>query len=129
MTTLNVAARLAVEGDSANAYERYLAAAFSPWAAQLVELARRRNTATACSTPRAAPASWLATRRHAPARPVGSSVWTSMRDMLRVAHIGGRAVCPPIQWRHGDVATLPFADGTDSTSRAASKRCSSSPIP
>jgi SAM-dependent methyltransferase len=100
-----------VEGDSADAYERYLASAFSPWAAQLVELAGvgsgDRVLDAACGTGIVA--------RHAAARtgPTGRVVGVDINeDMLRVAASAAAAVRPPIEWRHGDVATLPFADGT-----------------
>ncbi len=100
-----------VEGDSAEAYERYLASAFSPWAAQLVERAGVRTADrvldAACGTGIVA--------RHAAARtgPTGRVVGVDVNDdMLRVARTAAAAVHPPIEWQHGDVAALPFADGT-----------------
>ncbi len=53
--------------------------------------------------------------RHAAARtgPTGRVVGVDVNDdMLRVARTAAAAVHPPIEWQHGDVAALPFADGT-----------------
>ena len=98
-----------VEGDSADAYERYLATAFSPWAARLVDLARVGSGMhvldAACGTGIVA--------RQAAARtgPTGRVVGVDINDdMLRVARAAAGDVS--IEWRHGDVAALPFADGT-----------------
>ena len=97
--------------DSAEAYERYLASAFSPWAAQLVDragvTAADRVLDAACGTGIVA--------RHAAARtgPTGRVVGVDINDdMLRVARAAAAAIFPPIEWQHGDVAALPFADAT-----------------
>jgi ubiquinone/menaquinone biosynthesis C-methylase UbiE len=98
-----------VEGDSADAYERYLAAAFRPWAARLVDLAEvhagDRVLDLACGT------GVVARRAAERVGPSGRVVGLDINDdMLRVARAApaGR----PIEWRLGNVANLPFDDGS-----------------
>jgi ubiquinone/menaquinone biosynthesis C-methylase UbiE len=93
-----------LESSSAEAYERYLASAFSPWAAQLVQLADvgagDRVLDVGCGTGIVA--------RHA-ARQASSVVGLDLnQDMLAVARSVSGDVRPAIEWRHGDASGLPF---------------------
>jgi ubiquinone/menaquinone biosynthesis C-methylase UbiE len=99
-----------LEGNSAEAYERYLASAFSPWADQLVALAGVREGErvldVACGTGIVA--------RHAVGRTGTSGAVVGLdlnADMLRVARTVAAAVRPAIEWREGNAAELPFPDG------------------
>ena len=99
-----------LEGNSAEAYERYLASAFSPWADQLVALADVREGErvldVACGTGIVA--------RHAAARTgaAGAVVGLDLNaDMLRVARTVSAGVRPAIEFREGNAAELPFSDG------------------
>jgi ubiquinone/menaquinone biosynthesis C-methylase UbiE len=96
-----------IEGDSAEAYERYLASAFSPWARQLTELADVRGgdrvLDVACGT--GIVARHAADRAGEAGRVVGVDV---NADMLRVARVVSAGVRPAIEWRRGDAAELPF---------------------
>lgn len=99
-----------IEGDGAEAYERYLAAAFSPWASRLADLAEIRDgdrvLDAACGTGIAA--RHAARRTGRSGRVVGLDV---NEDMLRVARAAAAGVTPAIEWRCGNVTGLPFADG------------------
>lgn len=98
-----------LEGNSAEAYERYLAAAFSPWADALTDAAAlrpgERALDVACGTGIVA--------RHA-ARKVGATgrvVGLDVNDaMLAVARTVSAGAQPSIEWRRGDAAQLPFPD-------------------
>lgn len=99
-----------LQGNSAQAYERYLATAFSPWAEALVALADAKNgdrvLDVACGTGIVA--------RHA-ARRVGSAgtvVGIDLNDgMLEVARTAAAGVQPPIEFRHGNASSLPLPAG------------------
>ncbi len=99
-----------IEGDTAEAYERYLASAFSPWARQLTELADVRSgdrvLDVACGT--GIVARHAADRAGAKGRVAGVDI---NEDMLRVARAVSAGVRPPIEWRQADAAELPFPDG------------------
>jgi ubiquinone/menaquinone biosynthesis C-methylase UbiE len=96
-----------LERNSAEAYERYLAPAFSPWANALVALANvgdgERVLDVACGTGIVA--------RHAASRvgAAGTVVGLDLNeDMLSVAQAASAGVRPAIEWRHGSAADLPF---------------------
>jgi ubiquinone/menaquinone biosynthesis C-methylase UbiE len=98
-----------LEGGGAEAYERYLASAFSPWAQKLTELAdvREGNRVldVACGTGIVA--------RHAAERAgaAGAIVGLDLNeDMLRVARSVSAAMRPAIEWRQGNATELPFPD-------------------
>jgi ubiquinone/menaquinone biosynthesis C-methylase UbiE len=98
-----------LESNSAEAYERYLATAFSPWADALTAAAElvpgERVLDVACGTGIVA--------RHAARRvgPTGSVVGVDVNDaMLAVARTVSTDARPPIEWREGDAANLPFPD-------------------
>lgn len=92
-----------LEANSAEAYERYLASAFSPWANELVTLADvqdgERVLDVACGT-------GIVARHAAPkAGARGKVVGLDLNeDMLRVA----QAVSPAVEWRRGNAGELPF---------------------
>jgi ubiquinone/menaquinone biosynthesis C-methylase UbiE len=98
-----------LEGNSAEAYERYLATAFSPWADALTAAAELtagdRVLDVACGTGIVA--------RHA-ARRVGAGGTVVGLDvneaMLAVARSVSAGCEPSIEWRQGDAAYLPFPD-------------------
>jgi ubiquinone/menaquinone biosynthesis C-methylase UbiE len=99
-----------LEGNSAEAYERYLVPAFSPWANELVAVADVREGErvldVACGTGIVA--------RHAAVRTgaAGTVVGLDLNeDMLRVARTVSAMVSPAIEWRQGNAARLPFPDG------------------
>jgi len=98
-----------LEGGGAEAYERYLASAFSPWARKLTELAEvgegDRVLDVACGTGIVA--------RHAAERAgaAGAIVGIDLNeDMLRVARSVSVAIRPEIEWRRGNATELPFPD-------------------
>lgn len=100
-----------LEGSGAEAYERYLASAFSPWAQELTELAEIREgdrvLDVACGTGIVA--------RHAADRAGATGVVIGLdlnEDMLKVARWVSAAKKPPIEWREGNAADLPFSDET-----------------
>ena len=100
-----------VDGDGADAYERYLGRAFVPWARRLVDQAEvqpgDRVLDVACGTG--------VVSRQAAARvgPTGQVAGLDINDdMLHVARSASAAVAPRIEWRQGNVATLPFADAS-----------------
>ena len=96
-----------LEGSSAEAYEKYLATAFSRWAGQLTAMAGIREgdrvLDVACGTGIVA--------RHA-ARCAGASGRVAgldiNDDMLDVARAVSAGVAPAIDWRRGNAADLPF---------------------
>jgi len=96
-----------LEGNSAEAYERYLAPAFSPWADALVALADvksgERVLDVACGT-------GIVARHAAPkAGAAGKVVGLDLnKEMLRVAEDVSANVRPAIEWRQGNAADLPF---------------------
>ena len=98
-----------LEGAGAEAYERYLASAFSPWARALAELAEIREgdrvLDVACGTGIVA--------RHAAERTgaAGAVVGLDLNeDMLKVARSVSAATRPEIEWRQGSATELPFPD-------------------
>jgi ubiquinone/menaquinone biosynthesis C-methylase UbiE len=98
-----------LESNSAEAYERYLATSFSPWADALTaaaELAAGESALdVACGTGVVA--------RHAARRvgPAGRVVGLDVNEaMLAVARTVSAAAQPAIEWRLGDAASLPFPD-------------------
>jgi ubiquinone/menaquinone biosynthesis C-methylase UbiE len=98
-----------LEPNSAEAYERYLASAFSPWAEQLVALAAlgagERVLDAACGTGIVA--------RHAATRvgATGSVIGVDINgDMLQVARRTTAGLKPEITWRQADVHDLPFPE-------------------
>ncbi len=100
-----------LEGNAAEAYERYLASAFSPWARALTELAEIRDGErvldVACGTGIVA--------RHAAERvgARGSVVGLDLNEeMLNVARTVSAGIRPAIEWRRGSAMELPFPDET-----------------
>lgn len=100
-----------LEGSGAEAYERYLASAFSPWARQLTELAEIRAgdrvLDVACGTGIVA--------RHAAERTGGAGAVVGIdvnEEMLRVARLATAGRSPVIEFRQGNATGLPFSDGT-----------------
>lgn len=96
-----------LEGNSAEAYEQYLASAFSPWARQLTALAGvkagDRVLDVGCGTGIVA--------RHAAERagPAGRVVGVDINQgMLDVAQAASEAIRPSIVWRLGNATELPF---------------------
>jgi SAM-dependent methyltransferase len=98
-----------VERDGADAYERYLASAFAPWARRLVERAGiqpgHRVLDVACGT--GVVARSAAERTGGTGHVVGLDLNAEMLRVARAAPARGG----PIEWRQGDSAQLPFADG------------------
>jgi ubiquinone/menaquinone biosynthesis C-methylase UbiE len=97
-----------LEGDSAEAYERYLGTAFRPFAEDLVRLAAispgDRVLDVACGT------GVVARQAAAAAGRTGSVVGLDINaEMLRVATAVSADIQPPIEWRQGDATRLPFA--------------------
>lgn len=100
-----------LEGSSAEAYERYLVpSATAPWAKHLVALAApragERLLDVGCGT-------GIVARTFAPhvgerGRVTGLDL---NDDMLAVARSVSAGIQPAIEWRQGDAAALPFADG------------------
>jgi ubiquinone/menaquinone biosynthesis C-methylase UbiE len=100
-----------LDASSADAYERYLASAFSPWAAQLVAAAEvtegDRVLDLGCGTGIVA--------RHAAARvrPTGRVVGLDRNpEMLRVARGAAAGIAPAVEWREGSASDLPFPAAT-----------------
>jgi ubiquinone/menaquinone biosynthesis C-methylase UbiE len=99
-----------LEEDSAESYERYLASAFAPWANALIAVAGlkagERVLDVACGT-------GVVARHAAPvAGASGRVVGLDLNeDMLRVARAHSAGVNPPIEWRLGNAAQLPFPAG------------------
>ena len=96
-----------LEGNSAEAYERYLASAFSPWANALVALADVKNGErvldVACGTGIVA--------RHAALKAGAAGMVVGLdlnKEMLRVAETVSANAHPAIEWREGNAADLPF---------------------
>ena len=99
-----------LESDSADAYERYLAVAFLPWAEDLIRLAAvtegERVLDVACGT--GIVARQVAARVGEAGRVVGLDV---NGDMLRVARAASAGSRPAIEWRQGNAVDLPFQAG------------------
>lgn len=99
-----------LEPNTAEAYERYLAAAFSPWANELIAVADLREGErvldVACGT-------GIVARHAAPTvGATGKVVGLDLNeDMLRVADTVSAEVRPAIEWRQGNAAKLPFPAG------------------
>jgi ubiquinone/menaquinone biosynthesis C-methylase UbiE len=100
-----------LEGNGAEAYERYLASAFSPWARALTDLAEVREgdrvLDVACGTGIVA--------RHAAekAGTRGTVVGLDINEeMLNVARTVSSGIHPAIDWRRGNAAEIPFPDQT-----------------
>jgi ubiquinone/menaquinone biosynthesis C-methylase UbiE len=98
-------------GKSAEAYERYLVPAlFAASAERLLDLARveagDRVLDVACGT-------GIVARKAAPrAGAAGKVVGLDLNpDMLEVARAASAGTHPAIEWRQGNAAELPFADG------------------
>jgi ubiquinone/menaquinone biosynthesis C-methylase UbiE len=95
-----------LQGSSAQAYEEYLGSAFRPWAEELVRLAEvgdgDRVLDVACGTGIVARSAGA--RVGARGKVVGIDL---NEDMLGVA----RSSSPAVEWRVGNAAALPFADG------------------
>src|SRR5262245_35065637 len=96
-----------LERSSADAYERYLAAAFAPWAQALVGLAAvaegERVLDVACGT-------GIVARSAAPrVGPSGTVAGVDFNgEMLRVARAVSAGTRPAIDWRQANAASLPF---------------------
>ena len=97
--------------DGADAYERYLAPVFfDPWARRLLSLAGvrpgERVLDVACGT------GSVARRAAERVGPRGSVTGLDLNEgMLAVARRTSTAAPIAIEWRQGDAAELPFADG------------------
>jgi ubiquinone/menaquinone biosynthesis C-methylase UbiE len=100
-----------LDGSAAEAYEQYLASAFTPWADALVALAQPgthdRILDVGCGT-------GIVARRAALQAPdavriVGLDI---NEDMLRVARASSRAMRPAVEWDRGDAVALPYDDGS-----------------
>lgn len=99
-----------LEGNAADAYERYLVPTiFEPWARDLVDLASirpgHRVLDVACGTGIVAR---LAAPRVGPAGAVRGLDLNA--DMLAVAATACAGVSPAIEWTQGDVEKLPYPD-------------------
>lgn len=101
-----------LEGSSAEAYERYLVpAATSRWAEHLIQLAAptggERVLDVGCGT-------GIVARTVAPlVGEQGSVTGLDINDdMLAVARRVTATARPPVDWRQGDAAALPFPDGS-----------------
>ena len=110
-TASGPAAGWQLDGDAAEAYERYLATSFAPWARRLVELAGigsgQRVLDVACGT------GIVARQAAASVGASGQVVGLDLNDdMLRVARAAAATTVPPIEWRQGDAGRLPFPDGS-----------------
>jgi ubiquinone/menaquinone biosynthesis C-methylase UbiE len=96
-----------LEASSAEAYEKYLATAFSRWAQQLTAMAGISEGArvldVACGT--GIVARHAAQRAGVSGRVVGLDV---NDDMLEVARAVSAGITPAIEWRRGNAADLPF---------------------
>ena len=104
--------RWQLEGNSAEAYERYLVPPmFTPWADRLVERVKlrpgERALDVACGT-------GIVARRAADVvGPDGSVVGLDVNeDMLEVARETSAESDTTIEWRQGDAAEMPFSDGS-----------------
>lgn len=99
-----------LEEDSAEAYDRYLASAFAPWAEALIARAElkegERVLDVACGT--GVVARYAAPVAGAAGRVVGLDL---NEDMLRVARARSTGEVPAIEWRQGNAAELPFQAG------------------
>jgi SAM-dependent methyltransferase len=100
-----------LEADTSEAYERYLVPAlFASWAERLLDLVAvgpgERVLDVACGT-------GIVARRAAARVGEGGAVTGLDRNpaMLEVARSAAIEVGPPIDWRAGDAARLPFPDG------------------
>jgi SAM-dependent methyltransferase len=100
-----------LEADTSEAYERYLVPAlFASWAERLLDLVAvgpgERVLDVACGT-------GIVARRAAARVGEGGAVTGLDRNpaMLEVARAAAIEVGPPIDWRAGDAARLPFPDG------------------
>jgi ubiquinone/menaquinone biosynthesis C-methylase UbiE len=109
-TEIRAAEAWQLEADSADAYERYLATAFRPWAESLIGYAGlqhgERVLDVACGT--GIVARLAASVAGAAGTVVGLDV---NEDMLRVARAVSAGGQPSIDWRHGHAEALPFRDG------------------
>ena len=100
-----------LEGNAAEAYERYLVPAFfAGWAERLVALAAprpgERVLDVGCGT------GIVARTAAAGIGPSGTAVGVDLNPgMLEVARAASAGIRPAIDWRLGDAAGLPFADG------------------
>jgi SAM-dependent methyltransferase len=100
-----------LNGSAAEAYEEYLASAFTPWADALVALAQPRShdriLDVGCGTGIVARRAAL----HAPdaLRIVGLDI---NEDMLRVARASSRETRPAVEWDRGDAVALPYDDSS-----------------
>jgi ubiquinone/menaquinone biosynthesis C-methylase UbiE len=99
-----------LEQNSAEAYERYLASAFSPWAEALVARANvsagDRVLDVACGT------GIVARHARSKAGARGTVVGIDLNEgMLSVARAVSQEIRPPIEWRQGNAAELPFPAG------------------
>ena len=101
-----------LEPNSAEAYERYLVPAMmARWADQLLDVAApaagARVLDVGCGT------GIVARRAAASVGPGGHVAGVDLNEgMLAVARAASATVRPPIEWRQGDAAKLPFPDGS-----------------
>jgi ubiquinone/menaquinone biosynthesis C-methylase UbiE len=109
MSAANAPTGWQLEGDSAHAYEQYLASAFRPWADELIARAGLRRGErvldVACGT------GIVARQAAAVVGTGGRIVGVDVNeDMLRVARAASASGSLPIEWQQGDAEALPFPD-------------------
>lgn len=111
MTSQTAADGWQLAGNSADAYERYLATAFAPWARELVSSAHVHRGArmldVACGT------GIVARQAASVVGPEGTVTGIDINpDMLRVARAVSADIRPAIDYRQGSAMDLPFEDAS-----------------